>query len=80
MHNPLQKLLVFLIRGYQWTISPWLGPRCRFYPTCSQYAVDAVSSFGVVRGSWLTILRLCQCHPFCKGGFDPVPKGKKENV
>jgi putative membrane protein insertion efficiency factor len=62
-----------LIRIYQWTISPLLGPRCRFYPSCSNYALEAVGRFGVLRGSWLAARRLARCHPWHPGGFDPVP-------
>jgi putative membrane protein insertion efficiency factor len=62
-----------LIRLYQWTVSPLLGPTCRFYPSCSQYALEAVLRFGVLRGSALAVKRLARCHPFHPGGFDPVP-------
>jgi putative membrane protein insertion efficiency factor len=63
----------FLIRSYQWTVSPLLGPRCRFYPSCSQYALGAIEHFGVLRGTALAAARLGRCHPFHPGGFDPVP-------
>jgi putative membrane protein insertion efficiency factor len=63
----------FLIRLYQWTLSPWLGGGCRFYPTCSNYALEAIDIHGAARGSWLTLRRLCKCHPFHPGGFDPPP-------
>jgi putative membrane protein insertion efficiency factor len=63
----------FLIRLYQWTLSPWLGGACRFYPSCSNYALEAVEIHGAVRGSWLALKRLCKCHPFHPGGFDPPP-------
>ena len=63
----------FLIRLYQWTLSPWLGGACRFYPSCSNYALEAVEIHGAVRGSWLALRRLCKCHPFHPGGFDPPP-------
>lgn len=68
-----QKLLIGLIRLYQWTISPLLGSPCRFYPSCSVYAVEAISKYGVVKGSILTVKRLGKCHPFHPGGYDPVP-------
>ena len=61
------------IRFYQRAISPWHGPVCRFQPTCSQYAIDAISKFGVAKGLWLALRRLFRCHPFGGGGFDPVP-------
>jgi putative membrane protein insertion efficiency factor len=66
-------VLKFLIRGYQLAISPLLGPRCRFYPSCSQYAMEAIETHGALRGTWLTIKRISRCHPFHEGGFDPVP-------
>ncbi|MDW8459180.1 MAG: membrane protein insertion efficiency factor YidD [Verrucomicrobiota bacterium] len=66
-------LAVGLIRLYQWTLSPLLGGACRFHPSCSNYAIDAIHLHGVLRGSWLTIKRLARCHPFHPGGIDPVP-------
>jgi putative membrane protein insertion efficiency factor len=66
-------VLKFLIRGYQLAISPFLGPRCRFYPSCSHYAIEAIETHGSLRGSWLTIKRISRCHPWHEGGFDPVP-------
>lgn len=68
--------LVALIRGYQLIISPLLGPRCRFYPSCSHYAIEALRVHGAGRGSWLTLRRLLRCHPLHPGGVDPVPPGK----
>jgi putative membrane protein insertion efficiency factor len=62
-----------LIGGYQRFISPLLGPRCRFHPSCSAYAGEAIQRFGLVRGAWLAARRLARCHPFCDGGWDPVP-------
>ena len=70
----LQILLLSLIRGYRALLSPLLGQRCRFYPSCSVYALTAIERFGVARGSWLTLRRLGRCHPFCDGGCDPVPE------
>jgi putative membrane protein insertion efficiency factor len=69
----MRAALAFLIRIYQWTVSPLLGPRCRFYPSCSHYAHEAVLRFGVLRGGWLALKRLGRCHPWHPGGFDPVP-------
>jgi putative membrane protein insertion efficiency factor len=69
----MRHVLKFLIRAYQLGLSPMLGPRCRFYPSCSQYALEAIESHGALRGSWLTARRICRCHPFHDGGFDPVP-------
>ncbi len=68
----MQKVLIALVRIYQICISPLLGKNCRFYPTCSQYAIEALGKYGVLYGSWLTIKRLTKCHPFHKGGYDPV--------
>ena len=68
-----RRLLVGLIKGYQRFISPFTRPSCRYTPTCSQYAVDAVSRYGVVNGGWLSVKRLARCHPFHDGGYDPVP-------
>jgi uncharacterized protein len=62
-----------LIRVYQWTISPILGPRCRYLPSCSDYAREAVASHGATAGSWLALRRLCRCHPWGGSGLDPVP-------
>ncbi len=68
-----RRLLAGLIRVYQRLISPLLPPSCRFYPSCSQYALEAVTRHGALRGSWLAASRLVKCHPFHPGGFDPVP-------
>ena len=65
--------VLIIIRFYQATISVFLGPRCRFYPTCSQYALEAIENHGVIEGSNLTIKRLVKCHPLHPGGIDPVP-------
>jgi uncharacterized protein len=69
----MRHVAALLIRLYQWTVSPLLGPACRFYPSCSQYALQAVLRFGVFRGGWLSLARLSRCHPWHPGGFDPVP-------
>ncbi len=63
----------YLIRGYQVTIGPALPPSCRFYPSCSTYALQALAKYGLLRGSWLAARRLMRCHPFHPGGVDPVP-------
>ena len=67
------RILVWLLTGYRRFISPLLGPTCRFYPSCSAYALEAVQLHGALRGSWLTARRLSRCHPFHAGGIDPVP-------
>jgi putative membrane protein insertion efficiency factor len=66
--------LQWLIRAYQLALSPLLGPRCRFYPSCSQYALEAVRAHGSLHGSWLALRRLLRCHPWHAGGYDPVPE------
>ncbi len=66
-------LLLGLIRAYQLVVSPLLGPRCRFYPSCSAYAVEAIRVHGVLRGTWLAVRRLLRCHPWNPGGLDFVP-------
>jgi putative membrane protein insertion efficiency factor len=68
-------LLLALIGGYRRFISPLLAPRCRFAPSCSAYALEAVQEHGALRGSWLAVRRVARCHPFHRGGFDPVPPG-----
>jgi putative membrane protein insertion efficiency factor len=69
----IDALALGLIRLYQRAISPLLPPACRFVPTCSAYAFEAIERHGVWLGSWLAVRRLARCHPFCAGGFDPVP-------
>jgi uncharacterized protein len=69
----MRLLAEILIRLYQWTVSPLLGPACRFHPTCSQYALEAIRRFGVLRGGWLATRRIGRCHPWHPGGYDPVP-------
>ena len=71
--SPAGWLLVGLLTVYRQFISPLLGPRCRFYPSCSAYALEAVQLHGALRGSWLAVRRLSRCHPFHAGGLDPVP-------
>lgn len=69
----MKKLFLFLIRFYRRNISPLKQPCCRFIPTCSQYALEAIEKYGALKGSWLALRRLLRCHPLCKGGYDPVP-------
>ncbi|NMH60626.1 membrane protein insertion efficiency factor YidD [Alteromonas ponticola] len=64
---------LILIWGYKLLISPMLGQRCRFHPTCSQYAIDALKTHGLVNGGWLSVKRILKCHPLHEGGYDPVP-------
>jgi len=84
----VKHLLLLMIRFYQRFISPLFPASCRFYPTCSSYAFEAVSRFGFIKGGWLSLKRIFRCQPFCKGGIDPVPesyrffekwRGKKKN-
>lgn len=72
----MKTLLIWLVKGYQYLISPLLGPRCRFYPSCSNYAIEALQLHGVLRGSWLALRRILRCHPLNPGGIDPVPEKK----
>ena len=68
-----------LIRAYQLTLSPFIGNQCRFHPSCSNYALEAIDVHGAVKGSWLVLKRLGRCHPFDPGGFDPVPGNSEKS-
>jgi len=68
-----QRTLIVLVRGYRLLLSPWLGSQCRFEPTCSAYALEALQAHGAAGGSYLAARRLLRCHPWCAGGHDPVP-------
>ena len=76
-----RRCLIAAIRAYRFFLSPWLGNQCRFYPTCSQYALTAIERHGAVRGTWLALWRLLRCHPWHPGGIDPVPEqfGKQKH-
>lgn len=75
--NQIPKTVVlYLLRGYKWAVSPMFLPACRYVPTCSEYAMEAVDRFGVIRGSLMAAWRVLRCHPFVKGGYDPVVKGR----
>ena len=69
----MKTLLLGLLRGYQYALRPSLGANCRFYPSCSDYAREAIERHGAVRGVWLAMRRLARCHPYHAGGYDPVP-------
>ena len=69
-----------LIRGYQWLVAPVLGPGCRYYPSCSNYALEAIEHFGAVGGTWLAVKRIARCHPWGGSGVDPVPEGRNQYV
>ncbi|MDH3642281.1 MAG: membrane protein insertion efficiency factor YidD [Gammaproteobacteria bacterium] len=73
VRNVPRRILQFAIRVYQWTLSPFIGNQCRFYPSCSHYAFEALEEHGAVRGTLLAARRLGRCHPFHPGGVDPVP-------
>jgi putative membrane protein insertion efficiency factor len=77
--SPISWLIIGLIRIYQLIISPLIGPRCRFTPTCSQYTIEAIKLYGVVKGCWLGSKRLLKCHPLNDGGYDPVPPRKTKD-
>jgi putative membrane protein insertion efficiency factor len=69
----MQSLLIGIVKGYRLLLSPWLGSACRFEPTCSAYALEALQRHGAASGSYLTVARLVRCHPWCAGGHDSVP-------
>ena len=69
----MKYIFIFLIKVYQRTLSRLLPPSCRFYPSCSEYGVQALQKYGIFKGGWLTVKRVARCHPFNPGGYDPVP-------
>ncbi len=76
----MRKILIAIIRLYQYAISPYLPPSCRYTPTCSSYAVEAISRFGIFRGGWMALRRVGRCHPWHEAGYDPVPELPEEPV
>ena len=78
--SPPGHLLRGLIRGYQWFLSPVLGANCRYQPTCSHYALEAVERHGALRGGWLAVRRIARCHPWGGAGYDPVPGPAGEDI
>jgi len=72
----IRQSLIGLVKAYRLLLSPWLGGACRFTPTCSAYAIEALEKHGAGAGSYLTVTRLARCHPWCEGGHDPVPAHK----
>ena len=74
------KFLIWIIRLYQRFLSPLLGENCRFYPTCSQYAIDALRAHGIIVGSGYALWRIARCQPLCKGGYDPVPAPRRSRL
>jgi putative membrane protein insertion efficiency factor len=75
----MKYLFLLIIRFYQYFISPWLGRNCRFHPTCSSYAKEAITTHGALKGLYLSLKRILKCNPFFAGGFDPVPTIKKND-
>jgi putative membrane protein insertion efficiency factor len=73
-----RKIVIVLLRIYRYLISPLLGQKCRFFPSCSCYAQTAIENHGVLRGGWLTLKRILRCHPLHEGGFDPVPEKERK--
>ena len=69
----MRQALIALIKLYRYAISPYLAPSCRYTPSCSSYAIEAVERFGIFRGSWMAVRRISRCHPWHEGGYDPVP-------
>ncbi|HYH18906.1 MAG TPA: membrane protein insertion efficiency factor YidD [Azospirillum sp.] len=76
--SPLAHLMRALVIGYQWTLSPFVGFHCRYFPTCSNYALEALAKHGAIRGGWLTVRRLLRCQPWGGSGYDPVPGTEPE--
>jgi putative membrane protein insertion efficiency factor len=76
----MSRLLAWLVRGYQLLLSSMIGPSCRFYPSCSNYAIEALQLHGAARGSWLALRRVCRCHPWNAGGTDLVPPPKNSST
>lgn len=74
MRNLPQRVVLMLLRAYKWALSPMLPPSCRYIPTCSEYAMEAVERYGALRGGFMAAWRVLRCHPFVKGGYDPVVK------
>ena len=79
MRKILTAPLIVLIQAYRYLISPVLGPHCRYTPSCSQYAIEAIELHGAIKGTWLTLKRLGSCHPWHAGGYDPVPRVEAQN-
>lgn len=69
----IRRLLIYIVRAYRWLVSPVLAPACRFHPSCSSYAEEALARHGALRGGWLAARRVCRCGPWNAGGYDPVP-------
>ena len=72
----MKSIIIFIIKFYQYAISPFLGSNCRFMPTCSAYTIEAIQNFGIIKGIWLGMKRILRCRPGCSCGIDPLPKTK----
>ncbi len=77
MRDKARSAVLFGLRAYKWLLSPWLPAACRYVPSCSEFAMEAVERHGILRGGWMATWRVMRCHPFVKGGFEPVPTLKK---
>jgi uncharacterized protein len=77
MNLSAKAVVLMLLRGYKWAVSPMLPMACRYVPTCSEYAIDAVEHYGSARGGWIAFRRVLRCHPFVAGGYDPVMLAEK---
>ena len=80
MTNWPKTIVLNLLRAYKWMLSPLLPPSCRYVPTCSEYAMEAVDRFGIIRGGLMAAWRVLRCHPFVKGGYDPVVEHRRDGV
>jgi uncharacterized protein len=77
LNRAMRVAVLALLRAYKWALSPLFPPTCRYVPSCSEYAMEAIDRYGIVRGGWMAAGRLLRCHPFVKGGFDPVSREEK---
>jgi hypothetical protein len=80
MRQFAKKITLHLLRAYKWAISPIFLPACRYVPSCSEYAMEAVERYGALRGGFMALMRLLRCHPFARGGHDPVPQWLKPSI
>ncbi len=80
LRTVVMKVMIGCVRVYQYTLSPLLGPRCRFWPSCSSYTIEAIQVHGPLKGGWMALKRIVKCHPGNPGGMDPVPGGRSEQL